>query len=104
MKKMIYAAMLLLGMSIMISCDGNGKKWVGTYEQNPWKFELRKDGSATVRSTKDFEYETSWEDGGNWAVVGAFNGEAFLIDKKYNLSIMGSNGQTTGLFKLKKTK
>lgn len=79
-------------------------QWAGTYEQSPWKFVLRQDGSATVRSTEDFEYETSWEDGGNWAVVGAFNGEAFLIDKSGNLSIMGSDGHTTGLLKLRKTK
>lgn len=96
------------GCSSSSDNDSSGQtisgQWVGTYEQSPWKFVLRQDGSATVRSTEDYEYETTWEDGGNWAVVGAFNGEVFLIDKSNNLSIRGNDGHTTGLFKLKKTK
>jgi len=86
------------------SSQSVSRQWVGTYEQSPWKFVLRKDGSATVRSSEDYEYETSWEDGGDCAVIGAHKGEVFLIDKKGNLSIMGNDGHKTGLFKLEKTK
>lgn len=111
----VVVAWFLVSFRSCVGCgssgDDNGsssqsvsRQWVGTYEQSPWKFVLRKDGSATVRSSEDYEYETSWEDGGDWAVVGAHKGEVFLIDKKGNLSIMGNDGHKTGLFKLEKTK
>ena len=110
----IFVAWFLVSFRSCIGCSSSGddsgsssqsvsRQWVGTYEQSPWKFVLRKDGSATVRSSEDYEYETSWEDGGDWAVVGAHRGEVFLIDKKGNLSIMGNDGHKTGLFKLEKT-
>ncbi|MCR5658622.1 MAG: hypothetical protein K6G25_04800 [Bacteroidales bacterium] len=111
----IFVAWLLVSSRSCVRCGSSGddsssssqsvsSQWVGTYEQSPWKFVLRKDGSATVRSSEDHEYETTWEDGGNWAVVGAYNGEVFLIDNNGNLSTMGKDGHKTGLFKLKKTK
>ena len=111
----IFGALLLVSNRACTKCDSSSddsssssqsvsSQWVGTYEQSPWKFVLRKDGSATVRSSEDYEYETSWEDGGDWAVVGAHKGEVFLIDRKGNLSIMGTDGHRTGLFKLEKTK
>lgn len=111
----IFIAWFLISFRSCIGCGSSNNdsgsssqsvssQWVGTYEQSPWKFVLRKDGSATVRSSEDYEYETSWEDGGDWAVVGAHKGEVFLIDRKGNLSIMGTDGHRTGLFKLKKTK
>ena len=111
----IIVAWLLVSFRSCVGCGSSSddsssssqsvsSQWVGTYEQSSWKFVLRKDGSATVRSSEDYEYETTWEDGGNWAVVGAHQGEVFLIDKNNNLSIMGKDGHKTGLFKLKKTK
>ena len=118
-KLLIYVggvvAWFLVSFRSCVGCGSSGddsgsssqsvsRQWVGTYEQSPWKFVLRKDGSATVRSSEDYEYETSWEDGGDWAVVGAHKGEVFLIDRKGNLSIMGNDGHKTGLFKLEKTK
>ena len=115
-KLWFYVGIILIGLFVTFrSCFGcssssdddsqtTSSEWVGTYEQSPWKFVLRKDGSATVRSSEDHEYETTWEDGGNWAVVGAYNGEVFLIDNNGNLSTMGKDGHKTGLFKLKKTK
>ena len=112
MKRILIIAALVLAVYLIArSCGGSNSssqsvssQWVGTYEQSPWKFVLRKDGSAMVRSSEDHEYETTWEDGGNWAVVGAYNGEVFLIDNNGNLSIMGKDGHKTGLFKLKKSK
>lgn len=111
----VVVAWFLVSFRSCVGCGSSGddsgsssqsvsRQWVGTYEQSPWKFVLRKDGSATVRSSEDYEYETSWEDGGDWAVVGAHKGEVFLIDRKGNLSIMGNDGHKTGLFKLEKTK
>lgn len=108
----IFVGWLLVSSRSCVGCSSSNdddsqttsSEWVGTYEQSPWKFVLRKDGSATVRSSEDHEYETTWEDGGNWAVVGAYNGEVFLIDNNGNLSIMGKDGHKTGLFKLKKSK
>ncbi len=80
-----------------------GSDWVGVYEYPSWRFELRSDGSASVTAS-DYDYSTTWEDGGDWAVVGAYRGEVFLIAKNGDLFIRGTNGSTTKLFKLKKTK
>lgn len=78
-------------------------EWVGVYEQSSWRFELKADGTAYV-NTGDDSYSTNWADGGNWAVVGAYGGEVFLISKNGDLSIRGKNGHTTGLFRLRKTR
>lgn len=102
-KKLINICLIILALSWLIGKCAGGNDWVGAYEYPSWKFELRKDGTATVTAS-DFTYETTWEDGGNWAVVGAMRGEVFLISKNGNLSIRGTNGKTTKLFKLKKTK
>ena len=93
---MVLAVSWLLG-----KCGGSD--WVGVYEYPSWKFELRENGTATVTAS-DYTYDTTWEDGGNWAVVGAMRGEVFLISKNGSLSIRGTDGSTTKLLKLKKTK
>jgi hypothetical protein len=78
-------------------------EWVGVYELSSWRFELNSDGTAYVE-VDDLSYDTTWEDGGNWAVVGGMRGEVFLIAKNGDLSIRGTNGHTTNLFRLNKTK
>ena len=84
--------------------DNSAKsEWVGVYEASSWRFELNSDGTAYVEAAGD-SYDTTWEDGGNWAVVGAMRGEVFLIAKNGDLSIRGKNGHTTNLFRLNKTK
>lgn len=84
--------------------DNSAKsEWVGVYEAPSWRFELNSDGTAYVEAA-DYSYDTIWEDGGNWAVVGAMRGEVFLIAKNGDLSIRGENGYTTNLFRLNKTK
>lgn len=102
MKKLILICLIMLSFFLLLKrCSS--LSWVGVYEYPSWKFELRKDKSATV-TTSDYTYNTSWEDGGDWAVVGATRGDVWLISKNGNLSIRGVNGSTTNLFKLKKTK
>ena len=102
MKKLLKICLIICVSSwLFIKCFGHD--WVGTYEYPSWKFELRKDGTATVTAS-DYTYDTSWEDGGDWAVVGAMRGEVFLISKNGDLMIRGTNGSTIKLFKLNKTK
>lgn len=100
----VFAAIWLLGKCSGCSEDsGCDSGWVGVYEESSWRFELKSDGTAHV-DVDDLSYDTTWEDGGNWAVVGAHRGEVFLISKSGDLSIMGKNGHTTSLFRLRKTK
>lgn len=96
------ALIILVAIWLLGKCGGSDN-WSGVYEYPSWKFELHKDGTATV-TTGDDAYNTTWEDGGDWAVVGAMRGEVFLISTNGTLSIRGTDGHTVKLFKMKKTK
>ena len=104
-KKWAYIAIVAIAFVFVPRlCDsGSSSHWVGVYEAPSWRIELRKDKTATV-SGGGHDLETEWEDGGDFAVVGAYRGEVFLISRNGNLSIRGTDGHVTGLLRLKKTK
>ena len=101
MKKIFQICLAILALLWLLGkCESS--EWVGVYEYPSWKFELREDGTATITAS-DYTYNSTWEDGGNWAVVGAMRGEVWLIAKNGELSIRGTDGSIVKMFKLKKT-
>lgn len=77
-------------------------KWVGVWTcADSWRFELRRDKTAVVTIDGD-PYTTSWDDGGNFAVVGSYNGDVWLIRSDGELFARGKDGSTSAILKLRK--
>lgn len=81
-------------------------EWVGTWRlDNSFVFVLRGNKTATVTTGDDedsFTYNTRWEEGGDYAVIGATNGDTWLLRNDGDLFIRGKDGNMVGIVRLQK--
>lgn len=86
----------------------SSSSWVGTWRyENSWIFVLRSDNTARVSvgdGDDNYTYNTSWEDAGRFAVIGAMRGETWLLREDGELFIRGTDGSTVPIITLKRSR